>query len=312
MAITAATKTSDFSGFLTPQMSAPIFEDAARQSVVMSLAPRTPLGANGQKIPVVTSKPTAAWTAEGAQKHTTKGGLGLLEITPHKLTAIAVMSAEVVRANPGNYTGLLRGHLAEAFAVAFDYATLYNLGGDGTGTGPFDHYIAETTKSVELGTATQANGGLHADIVAGLKLLVDDGKRLRGFAFDDRAEPEFLNSVDSTGRPIYIDTPLDDTTAAARPGRLIGRPSFMGEGVAHEDAEDGTYLGFGGDWSKVAWGAVGGISFRVSTEATVTINSELTSLWENNLVAVLAEAEYGFVVADTEAFVAYMTDVPAP
>ena len=54
-------------------------------------------------------------------------------------------------------------------------------------------------------------------------------------------------------------------------------------------------------------GVVGGISYRVSTEATVTINGALTSLWENNLVAVLAEAEYGFVLADEDAedFVAY-------
>lgn len=310
MAITAPTTTSDFSGFLTPEMSEPIFEDAARQSVVMSLVPRVPLGINGQKIPIVTSKPTASWTAEAAAKHKTKGELGLLEIAPHKLTAIAVMSAEVVRANPGNYTGLLRSHLAEAFATAFDYAALYGLGGDGTGSGPFDHHVAETTKSVTLGTTAQADGGLHGDIVAGLKLLVDDGKRLRGFAFDDRAEPLFLGAVDANGRPIYVDTPLEDTAAAARPGRLIGRPSFMSEGVAHEDAEVGTYLGFGGDWRKAAWGAVGGISFRVSTEATVTINGQLTSLWEHNLVAVLAEAEYGFVMADTEAFVAYLTDVP--
>jgi|SRR5690554_1538238 len=300
MAITAPTSRSDFSGFLNPEMSAPIFDEAARRSVVMSLVRRTPLGINGQNIPVVTSRPTANWVGEGEQKPATQGGLDLLQMTPQKLAAIAVMSAEVVRANPGNYTTLLRQHLAEAFAVAFDLATLYNVGGDGSGTGPFDDAIADTTKSVEFGTAAQTAGGVHGDIVAGLELLVADGKRLTGFAFDDQVEPIFLGATDTTGRPIYIDTPLDDTTTAARPGRLIGRPSFMGEGVA-----SGTTMGFGGDWSKAAWGAVGGISYRVSTEATVTIDGTLTSLWENNLVAVLAEAEYGFVVADTEAFVAY-------
>ena len=78
----------------------------------------------------------------------------------------------------------------------------------------------------------------------------------------------------------------------------------MGEGVAHGDV-----VGFAGDWRKTAWGAVGGINFRVSTEATVTINNQLTSLWEHNLVAVLAEAEYGWVVADVEAFVALEADL---
>ena len=84
----------------------------------------------------------------------------------------------------------------------------------------------------------------------------------------------------------------------------------MGEGVGASYDPDGggaaaarDVLGFGGDFTKGAWGAVGGISYRVSTEATVTINGTLTSLWEHNLVAVLAEAEYGFVSADDEAYV---------
>jgi len=181
----------------------------------------------------------------------------------------------------------------------------YNLGGDGTGTGPFDNYLAETSKAVEIGTTTQAGGGIHGDFVAGLDLLVGGGKKLTGFALGDVVEPLIWGAVDGNGRPLYTELPTDDVSQAiARPGRLLNRPSFMGEGVAN-----GTTLGFGGDFTKGAWGAVGGISYRVSTEATVTINGQLTSLWENNLVAVLAEAEYGFVLADTEAYVKYVDAV---
>ena len=60
MAITAATKTSDFSGFLTREQSEAIFEKAAQQSVVQRLARRVPLGINGQSIPVVTGKVSAS------------------------------------------------------------------------------------------------------------------------------------------------------------------------------------------------------------------------------------------------------------
>jgi len=52
MAITAATKLSDFSGFLNREQSAAIFEQAAKTSVVQQLAPRVQLGVNGQSIPV--------------------------------------------------------------------------------------------------------------------------------------------------------------------------------------------------------------------------------------------------------------------
>lgn len=299
MAISAPTTSAAFSGFITPEQSAPIFDDAARMSVVQRLARRVPLGASGVTIPITTSKPSAGWVDEGGQKPATAGGRGLLPMAPKKLAAILVNSAEVVRADPGGYVSSARAELAEAFAVAFDYAALHNLGGDGTGTGPFTNYIGETSKSVTLGTGTT----IHNDIVDGLSQLVNDGKRLTGFAFDDVAEPMFLNATDGNDRPIYIDTPLDDTTRA-RGGRLISRPSWMGEGVA----EGGT-VGFGGDFSKVAWGVVGGITFDVSDQATVTIDSDLVSLWENNLVAIRAEAEFGLVIADVDAFVAYEATV---
>ena len=297
MAVTAATKTSDFAGFLKPDQAEAYFAQARRNSVVQSLARKVPLGINGQEIPVVTSKATAGWVAEGGQKPASKGAIGLKTISPKKIAAIAVVSAEVVRANPGNYVELFKQDIAEAMAVAFDAAALY-----GTAT-PFgaSNYIAATTKSVEIGTTTQANGGVYGDIVAGLKLLVDDKKKLNGFAFDSVSEPKFLGAVDLNGRPLFVDSPFEDSILTA--GKLLGRNAFLGDGVG-DDATD--VLGFGGDWSQVVWGAVGGISYDVSTQATVTINGVLTSLWENNLVAIRAEAEYGLLVNDNQAFVKYV------
>lgn len=308
MAITAPTTLSGnaaLSGFLTPNEAAPIFDDARRVSAFQQIIRRVPLGINGEAVPVITNRPTANWVAEGAKKPTTEIGLDKLTMEPKKLAAIAVMSAEVVRANPGNINAQIRPYLAEAFGVAFDLAVGYNLGGDGTGTGPFAKNLSQATKSVEIGTATQANGGIHADVVSALQLMVADGKKLTGFALDDSLEPAFWGAVDTTGRPLYVELPLDqqasvlqgDGVSIARPGRLLNRQAAMGEGVGND-----TTAGFFGDFRKAAWGAVGGISYRVSTEATVTINGTLTSLWENNLVAVLAEAEYGFVMQSEDHF----------
>lgn len=296
MAITAATVTGDFSGFLRPDQSAPIFERVARTSVVQQLARQVPLGISGVEIPYVTSKPVAGWVAEGGTKPATKGTMAIKTMSPKKLAAIAVVSAEVVRANPGNYMNLFRSEIAEAFAIAFDAAALH-----GTST-PFATFIDQTTKTVELGTASVATGGIHTDINAGLALLVNDGKRLNGFAFDAVAEPLFNAAVDTTGRPLFIDSPLVETAETVRAGRVLGRPAFIGEGVA--TAANGT-IGYGGDWSQAAWGSVGGITYDVSTEATVTVNGVLTSLWEKNLVAIRAEAEYGFLVNDVASFVEY-------
>lgn len=300
MAVTAATSTSSFSGFITREMAQPIFERAAQQSVVMQLAREVPLGPAGVSIPVVTGKLTAGWVAEGAQKPASSGSLSLKTMDPKKLGVIAVVSAEVVRANPGNYMNLIRDQVAEAFAIAFDAAALH-----GTST-PFSTYIDQTASSVEIGTTTQANGGIFGDLNAGLTTLVNAGKRINGFAFDTRMEPLINGAVDTAGRPIFIESPVVDNAGPIRQGRLLGRPTFVGDGVYKAT---GVILGYGGDWTQTAWGAVGGINYRISTEATVTINGALVSLFENNLVAVLAEAEYGWLVNDTAAFVKYANAV---
>ncbi|MGX9349174.1 phage major capsid protein [Microbacterium sp. KNMS] len=303
MAITAATTTSDFAGFLKPEMAQDYFRQAQRQSVVQGLGRQVPLGINGQEIPYVTSKPVAGWVSEAGQKPTTEGSLGLKTITPKKIAAIAVVSAEVVRANPGNYVTLFRDEIAEAFAIAFDAAALH-----GTNT-PFGagNFIDATTKTVELGTSDAASGGIYQDLNTGLKLLVDDKKKLTGFAFDDTAEPVLNGAVDLNGRPLFVESPYEGS--ALQSGRLLRRTALyapeIGTPVVSGTPNTGGIVGYGGDWSQVAWGVVGGISYDVSTQATVTINGVLTSLWEHNLVAIRAEAEYGLLVNDPQAFVKY-------
>jgi HK97 family phage major capsid protein len=308
MAVSAATATSDFSGFITRDMAAPIFEAAARVSAVQAMARQVPLAGNGVSIPYTSAKPTAGWVSEGGAKPATNGALGLKTMDPKKLAAILVVSSEVVRANPGNYINTMRADLAEAFATAFDKAALYDQGPDGSaGAGPFSTNLASTSKNVEIGTTAQGSGGIHGDLVAALGLMVADGKRLNGWVLDDQLEPTLLGATDTSGRPLYVDLPTDTTglnlnaDAVARRGSLLGRTAYMTSGI--DSGTSANVLGFGGDWSKAVWGVVGGISYTVSTEATVTVNGALVSLFENNLVAIRAEAEYGFLVHDTAAFV---------
>lgn len=298
MAITAAKKLADFNGFIKPELAGPIFDEAAKGSAAMSLIRKVPLGASGQAFPVVTSRPTANWTAEGTKKHTTEAGLGLVKMKPEKLTAIAVASQEVIRANPGGYSETLQVLLAEAFARAFDLAVFHNKGGDGNGTSPFETTLAATTKTLTLGNVAGTN--TYDDIVKAMALNLQGTpkKKVTGFAFDTGFEIDLLNTKDTTGKPLFAEAAYTGAVPALRTGSVLGRATYM-----HENVGDGKTVGFAGDWTKAAWGTVGGITMDISTEATVTINGELVSLYENNLVAVRAEAEYGFTVADKDAFV---------
>lgn len=297
------TRLQDFNGFIDPVRAEPIFERTARNSVMQQLCPRHPLGLTATVIPVMTGRPTAAWVAEGARKPTTTGQLALKNMKPNKIATIFPFSAEVARANPGNFVNVVREAMAEAFAVGFDRAALHGQGPDGTPAGgPFTSFLDQTTKEVTFGTTASDEGGVRGDLVAVLAALRADTNdqgdkyRLTGWAFDDDAEPLLLGAVDTLGRPLFNDAASDVSTVTG--GTILRRRAFMGEGVGTGDT-----LGFAGDFSKTAWGTLGGITYDVSTQATITIDGALVSTWENNLVAVRAEAEYGFLVADPEAFV---------
>ena len=300
MAITNPKKLTDFNGFIKPELAGPIFDEAAKGSAAMSLMKKVPLGASGQAFPIVTGKPTANWTAEGTKKHTTEASLGLVTMQPKKLTAIAVASQEVIRANPGGYSETLATLLAEAFARAFDLAVFYDKPGDGaaTGTGPFGTSLWATTKSVTLGAAAGTN--TYDDLVKAMSLNLQGTpkKQVTGFAFDTGFEIDLLNAKDTAGRPLFAEAAYTGAVPALRSGSVLGRTTYMHENVGLDKT-----VGFAGDWTKAAWGTVGGITMDVSTEATVTIGGQLVSLYEQNLVAIRAEAEYGFALADKEAFV---------
>lgn len=284
MAQTAATTTSAFGGFIKPNEAANYFEKARYASSVMQLARQVPLGASGEEIMMSTGKATAGWVSEAGKKPTTETSIGVKSFKPHKIAAISVVSAEVVRANPGNYMSLLQDEIAASFAEAFDAAALH-------GDGPFTNSVSDTTKSVSL--APSAYDG----VVEALRVLANDKKKLNGFAFDRIVEADFLSEKDGNDRPLFIDTPLENTASVITPGRIIGRSAFLGDGIAKDEV-----VGFAGDWSQLVWGTVGGIKFDVSTQASVTLGGELISLFENNLVAIRAEAEYGLLINDVESF----------
>ena len=305
MAQANPTALADFSGFINPDRAQAYFEEARKRSVVQQLVRQIPLGAAGAEIPYSTSKATASWVSEAGKKPTSESGIALATITPKKIAAISVVSAEVVRANPGNYMEILRADIAEAFAIAFDAAAIH---GTNTPFGPNSYIAATTRDKVEVGTTATTAGGVFGDLNLVLKELVDNTKRLTGFAFDRKAEPVLNGATDSIGRPLFIDGTLTDVASVITPGRVMGRPAYLGDGIATDivagTPNTGGIIGFGGDWSKAVWGVVGGITYDVSTEATVTLGTDLVSLWEHNLVAIRAEAEYGWLLQDKDAFVA--------
>ncbi len=279
-------------GSLMPrEVSGFIFERAERQSAVMQLVPRESLPTTGKTIPVVTGRPSAGWVSEGGRKPVSDMTVGVKIMDPKKLAVIVPFSKEYLRDDKIGLMRMLRPKIAEAFATAFDAAALH-----GAST-PFTTYVNQTTNEVTLGTATE--GGYHADLTQVIAETVGGenrgkGYRHTGWAFDTVAEPTLLASYDGQGRPLLVETATNDGTIP----RLIGRRVSYFDNVG-----DSNVIGFGGDWSQARYGVAEDINYDISKEASIELaDSTVLHLWQNNLVALLAEAEYGFIVNDPQAF----------
>ncbi len=286
------------SDLLPREISDLIFEDARESSVVQSAARRVPLTQAGKAIPYISGTPEAAWVSETGRKPVSNATVGTLTMDPKKLSVIVPFSQEYLEVDNVDLFDELRPAIAEAFAFAFDRAALH-----GTAT-PFTVYLGETTNQRVLGAAAST----YLDLVTAMGDVVGDGYRVNGWVYSDLAEIRLLGDVDTDGRPIM--TTVGDASFA---NRLVGRPAYRGEAVDSVDAvptPDYRTLLFGGDWTKAAWGAVGEIAYDISNEATLVLSDLSTiNLWQDNMVALRAEAFYGFQARDVEAFVELGEDV---
>jgi hypothetical protein len=82
------------------------------------------------------------------------------------------------------------------------------------------------------------------------------------------------------------------------------------DGSGAGTTEVDTLYGIVGQWDKALWGTVEGVKVSFSDQATLTDGGGTINLWQQNMFAVRAEIEIGFLVADPKAFV-FLTDAPA-
>lgn len=220
------------------------------------------------------------------------------EIAVREWAVVVPVSKRLFDSNPQNAINLIRQRIPEAFARDFDLLAATGAGVSGQSA------LSDVTKTVSLGTATRADGGVWADFNAGLYALVNDNRKLTGTVLDTVIEPVINGAVDLQGHPLFVDSPVGpDTNEVLRQGRLLGRPARFVEDLATGTGATKT-VGYMGDWSRLLWGTVGGVDYMVSTEGTYVDDAGTThSAVQENLILFRAEALIGVQVADPAAFV---------
>jgi hypothetical protein len=232
----ASTLASIPGGLLPPTLTEPIFKRTTETSAVQQLARKIPLSLTAQtNIPVPMDIPAAGWVSEGAPKPVGHATIGIKQMAGKKLALLLPVSEEVARTNAAGLYEQLREDLPVALSRAFDHACIHGKDLRTGGVGPFSEYLTQTARTVEMGTAAQAAGGAYADLVGGEKIITDAGHEFTGFAADPRLVPNLKLQVDTTGKPIWVNSPQSGINA----GELIGYPAYYNRGVS------GSYLRHG-------------------------------------------------------------------
>lgn len=273
---------------LPKQVSSEIWSSAQEQSAVMAVSRQISLPGSGLSIPVVTGDAQASWVAETAAKPVSRATLSQKTMTPYKLAVIEPFSDEFRRDLPGLYAELAR-RLPGALAKKFDETV---LGGTAPGSG-FDVLSSAPAMTVD-GTGT------YQDLVAVFNAVAAAGGNLSHWIASPSLQGALLASVDGFGRPLF--TASANTEGAV--GQILGRGVYGTRGALQKSTTVGDDTGVAGDFAGSAmYGTVEGVQISVSDQATLDDGGTPINLWQQNMFAIRAEIEVGFIVRDVNHFV---------
>jgi hypothetical protein len=147
--------------------------------------------------------------------------------------------------------------------------------------------VAFNAAAATVQTAVRAWGGIYAGVtVTGAA----GGPYTISF-------PNATTNVQAPSAPVSVDQSLLTGGTAATSQATI---AATGQGGV-----DTALRAVGGDWTQAAYGVGIDITLRISKEASYFDGTSWHSAFQENLVLVLAEAYYGFVLGNKRAFVTY-------
>lgn len=272
---------------LPNEVSSEIIQKTTESSLIMKLARQVKLPGTGTQIPVIAADPVANWVSETAAKPVSNPTLGKKIMQAHKLAVIVPFSDEFRRDAASLYDALV-ARLPFALGKKFDNTVFFGLPVGSLAN--FDTFASVTVQSLA--------SNVYTGLVAADTDISEHGGLVNGYAFAPQGRGVLLSALDKNDRPLFVDSVADGAVP-----RILGAPTYFGEAAYKEgDNTHPDIVGFAGDWTKAMYGTVEGVKVGISDEATLDLgNGNVINLWQQNMFAVRAEIEVGFV-AQTEYF----------
>jgi HK97 family phage major capsid protein/HK97 family phage prohead protease len=238
------------------------------------------------KVPTQTSGSTAGWVGEAQPKPVSSLGFGQVVLDDHKVAGIVVISQELARSSSPSAEQIVQNDLIKAIAKEVDLSFLDPANAGVSGVSPAS--VLNGAPSVPASGNTAA--ALRADALAALELALADNQPVTG-----------LTWVMSPRQALAISLMQNSLgTAAEFPGVTATGGTFLGLSVVVSD-----YLPYDTNGSIIALvrqsdillAADGGVLVDTSTDASLLMDTNpagnptgrLTSMFQNNLIAIRAE-----------------------
>jgi HK97 family phage major capsid protein len=277
------------SGVLLPEaVSGEILAKVQEESIIQRVSRQVTLPGSGIAFRTITGEPVANWVEETGSKPVSNGAVGSKVMRPYKLAVIETFSNEFRRDLPALYAALAQ-RLPAALAKKFDATVMH-------GTAPGSNFdTLAGVDSINLAT------GVYDGFVSALTTLGTAGHEFNGAILAPQGEALLYGEKDGNDRPLFINNAAADGSI----GSVLARPIFKSKGAYKAT---GDVVGFAGDWSKAMWGTVEGVQVKISDQASLQVGEDTINLFQQNMFAVLAEIEVGFITTDDSAFVKFIND----
>lgn len=279
-----------------------VWEKVMKGSVIQGLSGSIPVSLNGTAIPVPVGQPVAGIVSEGETKPVGTLETKVKTMEPVKAALIVIYSMEAAKADPLGEYGRIQAALAEGVARTIDTAVI--TGKDALTGAVLEgkESLASAANVVEVDLTDESAGYLARQIgdAYDAVTLYDEGDyEFTQLMLGREWRSPLIGAVDAGGNRLYTSGSLNQNVS-----QVLGLDTTFTQAVhGWGAAKDASVLGFGGDFKDaVKFGYVENITFRRASERAGGID-----LFDRNLGAILCEAQFGWVVRDTNAFAKFVS-----
>jgi HK97 family phage major capsid protein len=251
---------TDAAAMVPEEVSQQMLNELPNESAVMQLSTRIPISRNQVRFPVLSALPVAYFvTGDTGLKQTTEAAWTNKYLNVEEIATIVPIPEAVLGDAGFDIFGAIRPLMVRAIARVLDAAVIFGTNAPASWPTNIVAGAAAAANTVARGTATQANGGVAADLVNLFATLWADGYDASGVIANTTFRANVLN-----GRNTLGDKYADMISATMVNGAPVTYPM---RGLWPSGT--GTVQAVAGDFNNLVLGVRQDMTFKLLDQAVI-------------------------------------------